>query len=322
MEKRHRKFSGKALAFLLAFFSAVFLLAGYNKQSNTEGKDAGKAQTDVSAGTKIDEADIASWFHEIPEYSGLPYVEANRNMPLFTESELVTEAFERYSPLDSLGRCGAAYANICKELMPTKERGVIGSVKPSGWHTVKYDIVDGKYLYHRCHLIGYQLAGENANVQNLITGTSYFNIDGMLPFENMVADYVKETGNHVLYRVTPVFEGENLVAAGVFLEAKSVEDAGEGILFCVFCYNVQPGVAIDYASGESSLAPMPSGIHGTENSEKEPAVTYVLNKNTKKFHFLSCSSVGKISARNKEEVTWSREECIANGYAPCGSCRP
>lgn len=318
MEKNHKKFSGKVLAFLLAAFFAVFLFAGRNGQSDAGAKDTGKAQSGAGTEAKTDETDIASLFCEVSGYSGLSYVEINGNIPLFTEQELVAEAFERYSPLDSLGRCGTAYANICKELMPTEERGAIGSVKPSGWHTVKYDVVDGKYLYHRCHLIGYQLAGENANVQNLITGTSYLNIDGMLPFENMVADYVKETGNHVLYRVTPIFEGENLLATGVFLEAESVEDAGEGILFCVFCYNVQPGIAIDYASGESSLAPTPSG----EEGEKETAVTYVLNKNTKKFHLPSCSSVGKISARNKEEVTWSRKECIANGYEPCGNCRP
>ncbi len=321
MKKRRGKFSGKALALLLAVFSMVFLLATY-KQSDNEAKDTSKTQNGANTETKTDGADIASLFYEIPEYSGMPYVEVNGNMPLFAESELVTEAFERYSPLDSLGRCGTAYANICKELMPTQERGTIGSVKPSGWHTVKYDIVDGKYLYHRCHLIGYQLAGENANVQNLITGTSYLNIDGMLPFENMVADYVKETGNHVLYRVTPMFEGENLLAAGVFLEAKSVEDGGEGILFCVFCYNVQPGVSIDYAMGESSLAPTPSGTNAAEEDKKEAEITYVLNKNTKKFHFPSCTSAKKIAAYNKEEVEWNRKECIANGYEPCGNCKP
>lgn len=318
MKKKHRKFSGKALAFLLSAFFAVFLLVGRNGQEDAAAKDTNKTQTD--ANVKADAANIAALFHEIPKYSGLPCVEVNGNMPLFSESEMVTEAFESYSPLDSLGRCGVAYANICKELMPTEERGAIGSVKPSGWHTVKYDVVDGKYLYHRCHLIGYQLAGENANEQNLITGTSYLNIEGMLPFENLVADYVKETGNHVLYRVTPMFEADNLLAAGVFLEAKSVEDEGEGVLFHVFCYNVQPGVAIDYASGESSLAPTPSGINGTE--ENKPATAYVLNKNTKKFHFLTCASANKIAASNREEVAWSREECIANGYEPCGNCKP
>lgn len=188
---------------------------------------------------------------EIPEYSGEPYIAINDNEPEFSEEDLTKEVFEMYSELDSLGRCGVAYANICIEIMPTEERGSIGQVKPTGWHTVKYDNVDGKYLYNRCHLIGYQLAGEDANERNLITGTRYMNVEGMLPFENMVADYVEETQNHVLYRVTPVFEGENLVASGVQMEAMSVEDNGEGILYNVYVYNVQPGIGIDYAAGES-----------------------------------------------------------------------
>lgn len=189
----------------------------------------------------------------IPAYSGSPYVVVNDNVPYFSDAELTTTAFEDYSSLDNLGRCGVAYANVCKEIMPTEERGAIGSVKPSGWHTVKYDVVSGKYLYNRCHLIDYQLSAENANTKNLITGTRYLNVEGMLPFENMVADYVEETNNHVLYRVTPVFAGDNLVASGVLMEAKSVEDNGAGILFNVYCYNVQPGVSIDYATGDSAL---------------------------------------------------------------------
>lgn len=188
----------------------------------------------------------------IPEFSGNPYVEINANIPFFEENELTDKSFERYSELDSLGRCGVTEASIGKDLMPTEERGSIGQVKPSGWQTVKYDHVDGKYLYNRCHLIGFQLSGENANVQNLITGTRYMNTEGMLPFENMVADYVKETGNHVMYRVTPIFEGDELVARGVLMEAKSVEDGGEGIEFCVYVYNNQPGVEIDYLTGKSS----------------------------------------------------------------------
>lgn len=190
---------------------------------------------------------------DIPAYSGSPYVAVNNNIPFFTDNEMTTTAFETYSNLDNLGRCGIAYANVCTEIMPTEERGSIGQVKPSGWHTVKYDIVSGKYLYNRCHLIGYQLSAENANTKNLITGTRYLNTEGMLPFENMVADYVKETNNHVLYRVTPMFDGNNLVASGVLMEAKSVEDNGDGILFNVYCYNVQPGITIDYATGDSAL---------------------------------------------------------------------
>lgn len=187
----------------------------------------------------------------IPEYSGNPYVELNGNVPYFTDEELSTTAFELYSELDSLGRCGAAYANVCKEIMPTEERGSIGMVKPTGWHTVKYDCITDRYLYNRCHLIGYQLAGENANEKNLITGTRYLNVDGMLPFENEVADYVNDTDNHVLYRVTPVFSGDNLLASGVIIEAKSVEDNGAGVQFNVYCYNVQPGISIDYIDGQS-----------------------------------------------------------------------
>ena len=194
---------------------------------------------------------VAATLADIPAYSGEPYVVLQDNWPDFGAEDLTTEPFENYSELDSLGRCGVAYANICLEIMPTEPRGEIGQVKPTGWHTVKYDCVDGKYLYNRCHLIGYQLAGENANKQNLITGTRYLNVTGMLPFENMVDDYVEETENHVLYRVTPIFDGANLVASGVQMEAFSVEDDGEGICFNVFVYNVQPGVAIDYATGES-----------------------------------------------------------------------
>lgn len=188
---------------------------------------------------------------EVPEYSGEPFVEINGNEPDFPEEGQSGESFEFYSELDSLGRCGTAYANVGTDLMPTEKRGGIGQVKPSGWQTVKYDIVDGKYLYNRCHLIGYQLSGENANEKNLITGTRYMNVDGMLPFENMVADYVKETKNHVLYRVTPVFDGDNLLASGVQMEAYSVEDEGDGISYNVYVYNVQPGIEIDYATGDS-----------------------------------------------------------------------
>jgi DNA-entry nuclease len=192
---------------------------------------------------------------DIPSYSGSAYIELHNNKPLFAEDELTTEAFETYADLDELGRCGTAYACIGTEIMPTEERGAIGQVKPSGWHTVKYnDLIEGNYLYNRCHLIAYELSGENANRENLITGTRYMNIKGMLPFENEVADYVKETKNHVLYRVTPVFAGENLVASGVSMEAYSVEDSGEGICFYVYVYNVQPGIEIDYATGESRRA--------------------------------------------------------------------
>lgn len=190
---------------------------------------------------------------DIPEYSGNPYVIINENKPEFEEKYYKTKTFEKYSELDNLGRCGVAFANIGIETMPTEDRELISQVKPSGWQSVRYDIVDGKYLYNRCHLIGYQLTAENANDKNLITGTRYMNVEGMLPFENQVAEYIKETENHVLYRVTPIFEGNNLVASGVQIEAQSVEDNGEGICFNVYVYNVQPGVSIDYSNGKSKL---------------------------------------------------------------------
>ena len=191
---------------------------------------------------------------DIPAYSGSAYVTINDNVPFFTESDYTTTSYESYSPLDELGRCGVAEACVGLDLMPTEERGSIGSVKPTGWQTAKYDFVDGKYLYNRCHLIGYQLTAENANKQNLITGTRYLNVTGMLPFENLVADYIHETGNHVLYRVTPIFGGTDLLASGVLMEAWSVEDGGDGICFNVYCYNVQPGVVIDYSDGSNHAA--------------------------------------------------------------------
>lgn len=253
---------------------------------------------------------------DIPEYNGEAYAEINDNVPDFPDDDFKTTSFETYSDLDSSGRCGVAYANIGQDLMPTEKRGSIGQVKPSGWHTVKYDNVDGKYLYNRCHLIGYQLTAENANQKNLITGTRYLNTEGMLPFENMVADYIKETGNHVLYRVTPIFDGNNLVASGVQMEAESVEDKGEGILYNVFCYNVQPGISIDYATGDSSES-------GTQESNSANSkVEYILNTNSKKFHKPSCSSASSIKSENKEIYTGSRDDLIAQGYDPCKKCNP
>lgn len=215
--------------------------------SGEAGQSSGKPQDDLVNNNSYVSIDA------IPAYDGKAYVAINNNEPFFTDSDMTTTAFENYSDLDSLGRCGVAYANICKEIMPTEKRGKIGMIKPSGWHTVKYDVIKDRYLYNRCHLIGYQLAGENANPKNLITGTRYLNVEGMLPFENLVADYVNNTGNHVLYRVTPMFSDSNLVANGVLIEAKSVEDNGGGILFNVYCYNVQPGVGINYENGDSWL---------------------------------------------------------------------
>lgn len=257
----------------------------------------------------------------IPDYSGEAYVPLHNNVPDFDPDDLPRRSFETYSELDALGRCGVAYANVGLDLMPTEKRGAIGQVKPSGWHTVQYDNVDGKYLYNRCHLIGYQLTAENANKKNLITGTRYLNVTGMLPFENLAADYVKETGNHVLYRVTPIFEGDNLVASGVQMEAMSVEDAGEGVLFNVYCYNVQPGIVIDYATGDSFRADELPAADDTADPD-ENAVTYILNTNTRKFHYPDCSSAVNMKANYRQEYAGSRDELIAQGYEPCGRCKP
>ncbi len=318
----------------------------------TEIQAAAQVQSDDSK-QKVVHTGTASAFNaaDVPAYSGEPYTAVNNNEPYFTSDNLTTEAFENYSELDALGRCGVAYANVCLETMPTEKRGSISEVKPTGWHSVKYDNVDGKSLYNRCHLIGYQLTAENANQQNLITGTRYLNVDGMLPFENMVADYVKETDNHVLYRVTPIFTGDNLVADGVLMEGYSVEDEGDGICFCVYAYNVQPGITIDYATGDSWLSSEKGNFNsssggnsavsqsaadksGTQQaavqteSVKEtsaPVSTgteYILNTNTKKFHYPSCSSVKQMKASNKKEYTGSRDDLIAQGYDPCKKCNP
>lgn len=262
---------------------------------------------------------------EIPVYAGSPYVELHGNEPYFTEGELTTNSFELYSDLDALGRCGTAYACIGQDLMPNEPRGEIGMIKPSGWHTVRYDtVIEDKYLYNRCHLIGYQLTGENANEKNLITGTRSFNLDGMLPFENMVYQYIVEMGRHVLYRVTPVYEGDNLVASGVVMEALSEEDEGMGIKFCVFCYNVQPGIGIDYATGESWLeSPVTDGT-SDDPGAKEPmdGQDYVLNTNTRKFHYPNCDSADRIKPKNRKEYNGTREEVIEMGYEPCKRCNP
>ena len=256
---------------------------------------------------------------EIPEYSGEPYVPINNNEPEFTENELTEEAVERYSQLDEQGRAQTAEATIGQELMPTEKRESISEVKPSGWVNKKYENVDGGYLYNRCHLIGYQLTAENANEKNLITGTRYMNVEGMLPFENMVADYIKETDHHVRYRVTPIYKGDDLVASGVQMEGESVEDQGESISFNVYVYNVQPGIEIDYATGDSRK------MTGTANESADletGEMTYILNTNTKKIHKLDCTSVSEIQKENRQEVTKSKIELIGEGYEPCKRCHP
>ncbi len=272
----------------------------------------------ISQGTK----EVIS-LEKVPDYAGEPYVEVENNEPDFSDADKETDSYEYYSELDEDGKCGVVEANIGEELMPDEERGSIGQVKPTGWHTVKYDNVDGKYLYNRCHLIGYQLTGENANEKNLITGTRYMNTEGMLPFEDLVADYIRETGNHVLYRVTPIFEGENLLASGVQMEAESVEDGGAGVSFNVYVYNVQPGIEIDYATGESRYVGETQEKPGKEEGNKAESIKiYIINTNSKKYHLPSCSGAKRTQSKNKEEFTGKASELKAKGYEPCGTCNP
>jgi len=273
----------------------------------------------------------------VPTYTGTAYCVINNNTPLFTKADYSVNSYEYYSELDALGRCGMCRACIGRDLMPTEERSEIGQIKPTGWHTIRYDFIEKKYLYNRCHLIGYQLTGENDNARNLITGTRYFNTEGMLPFENEVAYYIRRTGNHVLYRVVPVYEGNNLLATGVTIEAKSVEDEGSGVQFNVFCYNVQPGVAINYATGESwedpgavldRNTPSTYSASGPETVETESLVVisedtdYVLNTRSMRFHLPSCNAVQEMSEKNRQDYQGTREELIEEGYFPCASCKP
>ena len=357
-----KKKIGKMRGVLLLTF-ALFLTAcgtgGADAQSASYGnsqaavveKQSGSGENESTAGGSQDPVNVT--LDNIPAYSGTPYVVIDDNEPDFTEDELTDQSYESYSDLDSLGRCGVAYASVSTDTMPTEKRGSIGEVKPTGWINAKYDFVDGKYLYNRCHLIGYQLTAENANEKNLITGTRYLNVQGMLPFENLTADYVKETGNHVMYRVTPVFEGDNLVASGVLMEAESVEDEGDGVLFCVYVYNVQPGVTIDYATGKSELAKSgstggsqsgstsgtgkTSGTSSTGNNSSgasggtgkndagtsgKESGTYILNTKTMKFHRTDCDSVKNIKSENRKKYTGEREKLIDEEYEACKSCKP
>lgn len=307
--------------------------------ADSNNSDANKNNSSGVGTGKAEKANPSS----IPAYSGSAYTVINNNQPNFSKDELKTKGYENYSSLDSLGRCGVAIASVGKDTMPgeNEERGSISDITPSGWKQAKYSGISGGYLWNRCHLIGWQLSAENANKQNLITGTRYMNTEGMLPFENMVADYIKETNNHVAYRVTPIFEGSNLVASGVQIEAYSVEDNGEGICFNVYCYNVQPGITINYTTGDSSQSGSTkqeqtttkststqqnsnSGNQAkqTEQSVKNTEETYILNNNSKKFHDPDCDSVKKMKESNKETYTGSRDDLIKKGYTPCKNCNP
>ena len=315
-----------------------------SKEDNTEKKTETIKNTTSKVNKTVSNVDKVS-SSSLPVYKNSPYIVVNNNEPTFTSSQKSgKKSFETYADLDYLGRCGIAFACIGKDIMPTGERGEIGQVKPTGWKTAKYDFVDGKYLYNRCHLIGWQLTGENANNRNLITGTRYLNVQGMLPFENMVDDYIEETGNHVLYRVTPVFKGSELVARGVQIEAYSVEDDGDGICFNVYCFNVQPGDKIDYQTGASALdgkeittRPVTTKKTSTTKvvttkpttteklslpSSATGNVSYIANTNTLKFHKPTCRHADDILPENRLETSDSREVLIANKYIPCGVCKP
>ena len=273
----------------------------------------------------------------VPEYSGEPFVEINGGVPFFEEDEITEEAYESYSALDMLGRCTVAVACLGIELMPTEKRENITSVTPSGWeyngtsNNNTYDFIEDDYVYNRCHLIAFQLAGENANEKNLITGTRYLNIEGMLPFENEVAEYIETTENHVMYRVTPIYSGTELVARGVLMEAYSVEDDGRGVCFCIYAYNVQPGVTIDYLTGinvangeplpETEKAPADDG-ENADNGDGGTEILYVLNIKSKKFHYPDKNCSDSIKPENREEITTTREKLIEDGYDACGSCNP
>ncbi len=295
-----------------------------------QSEQAPDTSTESESETGTVPGDAASAL-EVPPYSGNPYVTLNGGQPLFTKDEIVTSSYEFYSPLDSYGRCGVVRACIGKDIMPTEDRESISSVDPSGWINNKYDsdLVSGGYIYNRSHLIGFQLTGENANERNLITGTRYFNVEGMLPFENMVADYLKEEpNNHVMYRVTPIYDGNNLVARGVQMEAYSVEDEGDGICFNVYIYNVQPGIAIDYATGNNWLDTENPPVvtdkvtESVVTDQEGNTVTFVLNTNTKKFHKPTCSAAEDINVVNREDYAGTRDALIADGYEACGRCKP
>lgn len=309
---RWKKLTALSLSVLICMMCA---LSGCGAPSggNTDLPLVPDSQSDSVLNQNTDSGAAAVTEHNIPEYTGEPYAVIGDNIPYFDEASFTEDSFESYSELDLLGRCGIAFANVGPDLLPTEERGSIGQVKPTGWHTVKYDVVDGKYLYNRCHLIGFQLTGENANEKNLITGTRYFNVEGMLPFENMAADYVRETGGHLLYRVTPVYRGDDLVAAGVQMEACSVEDRGESVCFNVFVFNVQPGVTIDYATGESSLAAggEESGL-SDENAESEAVIRG--NSRSMIYHCPGQSSYEDMADSKYLVVFESEEEAQKAGY--------
>lgn len=304
---------------------------------NTSGSlDDASEEADAGSNSGI-KYDQSAFLAKLPEWNGQPYCEINNNKPDFSENEIWKVTQESLDPLDSLGRCGTANSCIGQDGMPTQPRGNISEVHPTGWHSDSYDDVEGGKLYNRCHLIAHKLSGDDAVPRNLITGTSYMNRQGMLPFEDEIYEYVKGTGNHVMYRVTPCFKGDDLVARGVHMQAISVEDSGEGLAFNVFCYNVQPGIEIDYSTGDNRRSSSPdydqesydrndqddtNNFAAGEEDESSPVMKYVLNTSSKKFHHEWCNSVDQMKDKNKKEIEATRDEIMADGYKPCGNCHP
>ena len=316
-------------AVFLTLIMTAAVLFGCTDSSAPDGPATGSVFSDTTAAQTTAESNDAAGSvasldaDNLPQYSGEAYAVINNNQPEFLEKDLTAESFEYYGEQDSLGRCTTCFACVGKDLMPTGKRGNISSVKPTGWQSVTYDNVEGGSLYNRCHLIAYQLTGENANERNLITGTRYMNATGMLPFEEQVGNYVRSSGNHVLYRVTPIFVGEELVARGVQMEAVSIEDEGKGICFNVYCFNVQPDIEIDYATGDSHAADNAQQPADTTAKAADSVTgTYILNTSSKKFHSPDCPNADTIKDKNKKEFTGSRDELLQQGYSPCGQCKP
>lgn len=331
------------LCSIFLFLGITFVRGAFDAWSGDEDKESFYEMESDQEST----AEVGPSGYVLPEYTGDPYVELNDNVPEFSQLDLRRrDAFEIYSDLDRLGRCGKAYANVCTDLQPEVSRSGIGSIKPTGWHTIKYPgVIDDLFLYNRCHLIAYQLTGENDNEQNLITGTRYMNIEGMLPFEMKVIRYIEKSGNHVLYRVTPVYEGENLLASGVHMEAYSVEDEGAGISFNVYCFNVQPGILIDYQTGDSSLneryvelpeedetyahtteteiesqSDQATGTYERMNPDNPDVMEFVLNNSSGKCHMFYCNSVNDMAEHNKQYYEGTIQEVLDMGYDLCKNC--
>lgn len=317
-----KKFSRIYLLLPVLLVLTIFCIRFSKTNGQTESDAEQSAVSSIISYENVTEANPIQGFsfNIVPEYRALASYEINGNIPFITDDMLTTKSYEIYPELDELGRCRTVVACLSRDTMPAENetRDEIGQVKPSGWQTIKYpELISGLYLYNRCHLIGWQLSNENANINNLVTGTRYMNVVGMLPYENKVADYIKTTGNHVIYRVTPVFLNNELVCRGVLIESRSVEN--DDCTFCVYCYNVQPGIIIDYLSGSSKEDP---GFRETPDSQTDGDKAYILNKKSKKIHTPDCESAKKINIENKQEYIGNIQELLDSSYTPCSVCNP